>query len=86
MSCPDLVAKEARNHKMCRDTFDIFLKSATSIISPDRKGGPQNMEQLEKFNMLCQWLKNEEDLYSLSDLKKKNWHNLQGTFIQQKIT
>ena len=71
MRCPDLVTTEARYHKIpYRETFDIFSKSATTIIRPNRKGGPQNMEQLENFNMLCQWLENEGELYSLSDLKK----------------
>lgn len=40
MSSSDLVAMNARYHKKCHDTFDIFSKFAIIIISSERKGGP----------------------------------------------
>ena len=68
ISCSDLVAAEGRYHKECRDTFNLDSKSAKSIISLDKKERPQNIEQLENFNKLCEWLENQGELYSLSEL------------------
>ena len=71
MSCSDLVAAEGRYHKKCRDTFNLDSKSAKSIIIVDKKGRPQSIEQLENFNKLCEWLENEGELHSLSELFDK---------------
>ena len=67
----DLAAAEGRYHKKCRNTFSLDSKSAKSITSLDKKGRPQSIEKLENFNKLCEWLENEGELYSLSELFDK---------------
>ena len=44
---------------------------AKSIISLDKKGRPESIEQLENSNKLCEWLENEGEIYSLLELLDK---------------
>ena len=44
---------------------------ANSIISLDKKGRPESIEQLENSNKLCEWLENEGEICSLLELLDK---------------
>ena len=67
INCIDLV-QEARYHDDCRKRFTEAEKDKSSIRP---RGRPKGLTEENNFEMLCQWLETEGELYSLVELHDK---------------
>ena len=61
----DFVAEEARYHNMCRNLFNLTVKTKT--MSQGLKGRPSN--DSDRFETLCECMKSEGELYTLDELR-----------------
>lgn len=66
INCIDLVQAEARYHDDCRTKF-----TERGVSSKAQKGRPHNSTQQNNFEILCNWLETEGELYSLAELHEK---------------
>ena len=64
--CTDLVAAEAVYHAQCHAKFFLDIPNATGI-----RGRPECPKMLAAFNLTCDWLENEIDLFTLEDFRMK---------------
>ena len=64
--CTDLVAAEAVYHTHCYAKFFLDIPNATGI-----RGRPECPKMLAAFNLTCDWLENEIDLFTLEDFWMK---------------
>ena len=68
LSCSDFVAAEARYHGNCRD---LFNGKCRRTLNHEAKGRPVKEMEMKHFNDLCEWIENEGELYTLSELQEK---------------
>ncbi|KAK6192248.1 hypothetical protein SNE40_003750 [Patella caerulea] len=63
LSCSDLVSPNARYHRRCYVKF--FKTDSGPNIQPGR---PSDRQLEQTFNELCQWLEDDNELHSLSEI------------------
>ena len=69
LSCHDLPAEEACYHVLCKTQLD--LEKMKSPPSGKKRCRPKNELQEKLFKQLCDWIENETDLYTLTELYQK---------------
>ena len=72
LSCHDLPAEEACYHHLCAKKLSLSKENLSSPPSGRKHGRPKNEIQEHLFNQLCEWIENETDLYTLTELYAKN--------------
>ena len=71
LSCHDLPAEEACYHHLCAKKLSLSKENLSSPPSGRKRGRPKNEIQEHLFNQLCEWIENETDLYTLTELYAK---------------
>ena len=64
-SISDLVVEKAVYHSIC------YAQFFNDDDHPKAKGRPVNNDQQQAFNIMCEWLENENELYTLQELYEK---------------
>ena len=72
-ACNDLVAEEARYHQSCRT---IFKNPSKNFHAGDKSlkkisGRPQENEKSIYFEQLCEWIEQEAECYTITELHQK---------------
>ena len=68
LDCHDFVVAEARYHKLCYERFYSGKAKGDNFSSPGR---PIDHECLNYFNLVCEWLESEGEIYSLAEIHQK---------------
>ena len=72
--CSDLVAEEAVYHSRCRVRFFDKSSCSSSTQKKNPRGRPANSSNAsmqDSFNHMCVWIKNDNELYTLDELRIK---------------
>ena len=69
MSYSDLVVAEALYHYNCYQNISVSLEKEP--MQKPSSGRPIVKDFEEKFNLLCEWLESEMELYSLTEFHEK---------------
>ena len=76
--CTDLVADEAVYHTDCHAKF---FSSDWALVSKENRGRKESTAKLSAFGKMCDWLDQQNELYTLQDLHNKMIEHSGGTDV-----